>query len=93
MHRPKSSTRAFEPLERWATTELAQLLEPAVAEDVISASPVRRATAEGLARNTAIVLGNRGDRAALPALQAARETHPSAVVREAADWAASRLRT
>ena len=89
----ENATRAFEPLERWATTELTALLDPAVADEVIAASPVRRATAEGLARNTAIVLGNRGDSAALPALRHASQAHPSNVVREAAEWAASRLRT
>lgn len=89
----ENATRAFEPLGRWAATELTSLLDPAVAEDVISASPVRRATAEGLARNAAIVAGNRGDSAALPALAEAAAAHPSPVVREAADWAASRLRT
>ena len=89
----EETTRAFEPLERWATLDLAALLDPAVAEDAIAASPVRRATAEGLARNSAIVLGNRGDSAALSALRRASQAHPSSIVREAAEWAASRLRT
>lgn len=89
----EETTRAFEPLERWATLDLAALLDPAVAEDAIAASPVRRATPEGLARNSAIVLGNRGDSAALPALRRASQAHPSGVVREAAEWAASRLGT
>ncbi|MGH7285282.1 MAG: tRNA epoxyqueuosine(34) reductase QueG [Polyangiaceae bacterium] len=89
----ENATRAFEPLERWASLDLVALLDPAVAEDAISASPVRRATADGLARNAAIVLGNRDDSGPRAALVAAGKAHPSEVVREAADWAASRLRT
>lgn len=45
----------------------------------------------GLARNAAIALGNAGDAAALPALCAARDGDPDAVVREAAQWAVERL--
>jgi epoxyqueuosine reductase len=56
-------------------------------------SPVWRATAEGLARNAAVVLGNAGDASALPALEASAEGHPSPTVREASAWAAERLRT
>ncbi len=54
-------------------------------------SPLWRATPEGLARNAAIVLGNRGDPAALPFLAAAARAHPSAIVREHAAWAAAQL--
>jgi len=50
-----------------------------------------RAAPEGLARNAAIVLGNRGDSAALPALCHASQTSPSDLVREAAAWAVARL--
>lgn len=45
---------------------------------------------EGLARNAAIVLGNRADPAALPALLRALDDE-SAVVREAAQWALARI--
>jgi epoxyqueuosine reductase len=49
-----------------------------------------RAKRCGLLRNAAIVLGNRGDPAALPALrQALDDTDP--VVREAAEWAISQI--
>ncbi len=51
-----------------------------------------RATRDGLARNAAIVLGNRGDPQARPALEQAALTHPSAMVREHAAWALTRLR-
>ncbi|HLJ97209.1 MAG TPA: tRNA epoxyqueuosine(34) reductase QueG [Gemmataceae bacterium] len=45
-----------------------------------------RAKRRGLLRNAAIVLGNQGDPAALPALQRALN-HPEPLVREAAQWA------
>jgi epoxyqueuosine reductase len=45
----------------------------------------------GLARNAAIALGNAGDAAAIPALQAARDGDADPVVREAAQWAMGRL--
>jgi epoxyqueuosine reductase len=44
----------------------------------------------GLLRNAALVLGNRGDAAALPALRRAVED-PEPVVREAARWAIDRI--
>ena len=49
--------------------------------------------ADGLARNAAIVLANRGEAASVPALEQAAEMHPSAVVRDAAAWAATRIRS
>ncbi len=54
-------------------------------------TPVKRAGRAGLARNAALVLGNRGDRSALPALRAAAAGHDDAVVREAAAWALKRI--
>ncbi len=51
-----------------------------------------RATPAGLARNAAVVLGNLGDPAAIPALEEAVRTHPSAMVREHASWSLRRLR-
>jgi epoxyqueuosine reductase len=94
---PREVTAAaarFAPHPRWATTSLEALLEPGdeAWARVSEGSPVHRATQEGLARNAAIVLGNRGDPAALGALERAREGHPMPVVREAAGWAAARLR-
>ena len=55
------------------------------------ATPIWRATPDGLARNAAIVLGNLGDPAARPALERAAVSHPSAMVREHAAWALARL--
>ncbi len=54
-------------------------------------TPLRRAAGPRLRRNAAIVLGNIGDLAALPALElAARD--PAAVVVDAAEWAIDTLR-
>ncbi|MEO6421068.1 MAG: tRNA epoxyqueuosine(34) reductase QueG [Polyangiaceae bacterium] len=84
-------TRTFEPLERWSTLALESLLsmDPEAWEQVSAGSPVKRATPEGLARNAAIVLGNRtnAEGSAVDALRAAAEHHPSADVRETAGWA------
>jgi epoxyqueuosine reductase len=49
-----------------------------------------RAKRRGLLRNAALVLGNAGDPAALPALRRARDD-PEPLVREAAAWAIARI--
>ena len=49
-----------------------------------------RAKRSGMLRNAAIVLGNRGDPAALPALRKAR-SDTEASVREAAQWAIKQI--
>jgi epoxyqueuosine reductase len=49
-----------------------------------------RARRRGLLRNAALVLGNRGDAAALPALRRALDD-PEPLVREAARWAIDRI--
>jgi epoxyqueuosine reductase len=51
-----------------------------------------RAKRAGLLRNAAVVLGNRGDASALPALHRAL-ADPEPVVREAAQWAVERIRS
>lgn len=78
----------FAPEPRWSSTPLTDLLalDDAGFVTLREGSPVGRATRPGLARNAAIVLGNRGDRDAVPALEEARSSHDSAVVRDAADW-------
>jgi epoxyqueuosine reductase len=48
---------------------------------------VTRAKRRGLARNAAVVLGNRGDASALPVLERAALEDPDPVVREHAAWA------
>jgi epoxyqueuosine reductase len=59
--------------------------------DTYRGSPVKRAKRAGLVRNAATVLGNQADPAARPALEAAATTDPSPMVRDAAEWALSRL--
>ena len=51
---------------------------------------MRRAGRDGLLRNVCVALGNRGDAAALPALERARND-PSPLVREHAEWAIARI--
>ena len=88
------SLDAFEPGDRWTGIDAAQLLQ--MTEDGFGAwaegSPIKRAGYEGLARNIALVLGNRGQKLHLPVLDEARQHHPSEVVREAAEWATVELK-
>ena len=89
-----ASMDAFEPGERWAGVDAAGLLQMSEEGFRVWAkgSSVKRAQYEGLARNIALVLGNRGQKLHLPVLDHARRKHPSAVVREAAEWASGELR-
>ncbi len=84
---------AFRPGDRWDGLEAAAFLR--MDETRFSAwaqgSPLKRAGCEGLARNAAVVLGNRGNEIHLPVLNETRQRHPSAVVREAAAWAADAI--
>lgn len=84
---------AFEPDSRWDDLGLVDLLKMSSSEfdSWATGSPIKRTKLEGLARNASIVLGNRGDKKALPVLEEARDRHESAVVREAAGWAAERI--
>lgn len=76
------------PVER-ASLYLPELLT--LSEETFRArfrhSALWRATATGLARNAAVVLGNSGDPAARPYLARAARDYPSALVREHAEWA------
>jgi epoxyqueuosine reductase len=54
-------------------------------------SPIKRTKRRGLARNAAHALGNSGQTAARPALERAASQDADPVVREAAEWAISRL--
>ncbi len=58
--------------------------------DRILGSPLRRPHRHGLARNAAIVLGNRPSEAGRLGLLRALTFDPSAIVREAAAWSLSR---
>lgn len=53
-------------------------------------SPLGRSGFDGLRRNAAIVLGNRGDSTALPVLHE-RQEDPSPLVREAVHWAINKI--
>jgi epoxyqueuosine reductase len=52
---------------------------------------LRRPGREGLARNAAIVLGNKRVKRALPVLRETARSDQSEVVREAASWAIQRI--
>jgi epoxyqueuosine reductase len=88
------SMDAFEPGDRWSGVEASRFLE--MGEEAFGlwaeGSPLKRAQREGLARNAAVVLGNRGDAVHLRVLDGARRNHPSPVVREAAGWASAELK-
>jgi epoxyqueuosine reductase len=82
----------FKP-ERWPGIDLLGLLELAEQEwlDLVLGSPLRRATWPGFIRNVALVLGNKGERTALPALGRVAAQHPAPEVRAAAAWAIQRI--
>lgn len=83
----------FEPLDRWTTTRLVDLLamDDTAWAALSEGTPVHRATAGGMARNAAIVLGNRRDASAVVALRDAASTHADPIVRDAAAWALARI--
>jgi epoxyqueuosine reductase len=91
---PGNDGDPFAPLERWSRTRLQDFLtaDRAAFDALTEGTPLRRAGRANLARNAALVLGNRGDRSALPALNDAAARHDDPVVREAAAWAAAKLR-
>jgi epoxyqueuosine reductase len=90
---PGADGLPFAPLERWSSTRLEDLL--ALDDDawkkVSEGTPLKRAGRAGIARNAAVVLGNRGDRSVLPALRSAAVSHDDAAVRDAAAWACGKL--
>ncbi|MFI5308745.1 MAG: tRNA epoxyqueuosine(34) reductase QueG [Polyangiales bacterium] len=79
---------AFAPGGRFEdlTAETLLELDDATFAQAFAGSPLRRPKREGVARNAAIVLGNRGAKRALPVLERAAEGDASEVVREAARW-------
>jgi epoxyqueuosine reductase len=88
------STAAFAAHERWQALPAEGLLQldEAGFQSYAEGSPIKRAGRVGMARNAALVLGNVGERRHLPMLEEAERGHDSAIVREAADWAARRIR-
>lgn len=90
---PPELTEPYAPHDRWRELRAEDLLrmDEASFARTFEGSPVKRPGCEGMARNAAVVLGNRGDRRHLPVLREAAARHRSPTVREAAGWAASRL--
>jgi epoxyqueuosine reductase len=90
---PRSDDPAFQPQADLAPADALALLRMTAAEFRVRFrdSPLSRPGWTGLRRNAAIVLGNRGDEAALPALIAALDD-AEPVVRGAVAWALGRLR-
>jgi epoxyqueuosine reductase len=84
----------FEADARWASTSLADLLQldDAGFARLREGSPVGRAMRVGLARNAAIVMGNRRNAADVEALETAHLGHDSPIVRDAAGWALARIK-
>jgi epoxyqueuosine reductase len=83
----------FAPLERWSHVRLESLLslDETSWRAMFQGTPLKRAGRAGIARNAAIVLGNRNDAGALAALRAAASGHDDPTVREAASWAVTRI--
>src|SRR5262249_18681014 len=89
------------PWNRDATGACGDALSPLLAETIdlddagfarrYGASAVRRTGRVGLARNAAVVLGNTGNPAAVPALERAAREHDAGLVRGHAAWALGRL--
>jgi epoxyqueuosine reductase len=86
---PITAEAAFAARRLPALTELATLDDEGYRQR-LGGSPLRRARRRGLARNGAVALGNRGDAAAVAALEAALDD-ADAEVREHAEWALARL--
>jgi epoxyqueuosine reductase len=90
---PAGNEPAFQPrpdLESVDPVELLSLTEQEFRRR-FRGTALMRTKRRGLLRNAAIVLGNQGDAAALPALQNVLGD-PEPLVREAAEWAIRRIR-
>jgi epoxyqueuosine reductase len=88
---PESAEERFRPRERMNPVDLAPLFELDEQEfrERFRRTPLWRSKRRGLLRNAAVVLGNRGDAAALPALFHGLEDS-EALVRGACAWALGR---
>jgi epoxyqueuosine reductase len=90
---PPGKEPAFAPRPDLAVADPAELL--GLSEEGFRrrfrGTALMRTKRRGLLRNVALVLGNRGDPASLPALEKAR-LDPEPVVREAAEWAIQRIK-
>ena len=89
---PVSNEPAFAPREQFSPANLEWLLslDQADFDAQFSNTPMQRTGRAALLRNAAIALGNSHDPQAVPVLE--RAVHdPEPLVREAADWALSRV--
>jgi epoxyqueuosine reductase len=89
---PTARESSFAPRSDLDPVDLIELL--GLSEDAFRQrfheTALMRAKRRGLLRNAALVLGNRGDSTALPALRKALED-PDPLIREAAQWAIERI--
>ncbi|MFH1469836.1 MAG: tRNA epoxyqueuosine(34) reductase QueG [Pseudomonadota bacterium] len=86
--RPRPADPAFQGPRAWLDLPALLVQDDDALDRALAGSPLRRARATGLKRNAAVVLGNLGDPAALPALEHALR-HPAGLVRRHAAWAAA----
>ncbi|QDT82882.1 tRNA epoxyqueuosine(34) reductase QueG [Gimesia chilikensis] len=89
---PISGEPAFQPVETFTPVDACELLtlDEAAFQERFQSTPMSRARRAGLLRNAAIVLGNRGDQSAVPALLGVlNDDEP--LIRGAAAWALGRL--
>ncbi len=88
-----ASTTPFAADARWQSQDCETLLS--MDETTFAAyaqgSPIKRPGRVGMARNAAVVLGNRGHKRHLPVLEQAVRDHDSPIVREAAEWARNEI--
>lgn len=89
---PASQEPAFQPQADLTPADAVAILalSPEQFRERFRKTPLARPGRAGLLRNAAIVLGNSGDRAAIPVLEAALDDDES-LVREAAAWGLARL--
>lgn len=89
---PISGEPAFQPVETFTPVDACELLtlDEAAFQERFQSTPMSRARRAGLLRNAAIVLGNRGDESAVPALLGVLNDEEP-LIRGAAAWALGRL--
>jgi epoxyqueuosine reductase len=87
---PVTGEAAFRPRRHPAPAEVLALDEAGYCEG-FRGSPLKRARRAGLARNAAVVLGNRRAAEDVPVLGAAALGHPEPAVRSHAAWALGRI--
>ncbi|WP_417395753.1 tRNA epoxyqueuosine(34) reductase QueG [Gimesia chilikensis] len=89
---PISGEPAFQPVETFTPVDACELLtlDEAAFQERFQSTPMSRARRAGLLRNAAIVLGNRGDESAVPALLGVLNDEEP-LIRGAVVWALGQL--